>query len=209
MPRSYRLGLRAAQIQATRERIVEAAIELYTELGISGTTIRQVGLRADVAPGTLRHHFPSREALDAAMVERLTAEAPLPDLTIFDGARSIEERLERLILATGTFFDQSARIYRMWLRERMLTRVWTETGAAYGARWEELIQAALGILTDDPDASATLRAILDPPLFERMRSGTRTTGEVCALITSVITPWFAARAADRHRASERETVVDD
>src|SRR3972149_5460199 len=124
MPRTYRLGERAAQMEATRVRIVESAIELYTEQGISSTTMAQVSKRADVAPGTLRNHFPSREDLDRAMVERLTAEAPLPDLSIFDGARTIEERLPRLIRVTGTFLDQSARIHRMWLRERMLTSAW-------------------------------------------------------------------------------------
>ena len=53
MPRAYRLGERAVQMQSTRDRIVEAAIELAIELGISKLTMRQVGLRADVAPGTL------------------------------------------------------------------------------------------------------------------------------------------------------------
>jgi len=31
-------------MQATRARIIEAAIALYTELGISGTTMREVAL---------------------------------------------------------------------------------------------------------------------------------------------------------------------
>jgi len=35
------------------------------------------------------------------MVERLTAEAPLPELSIFEGADSIKERLERHIRVTG------------------------------------------------------------------------------------------------------------
>ena len=197
MPRTYRLGERVAQIQATRERIIEAAIELYAELGISGTTMRQVALRADVAPGTLRNHFSSREDLDLAMIERLTAEAPLPGLSIFDGARSIEERLGQLVRVTGTFFDQSARIYRMWLRERLLTRVWAEAGAAYGARWEQLIRSALGPLADDPDAMAIIRAVLEPSFFENVRAGTRTSEEVSALITSAISRWFATREAER------------
>ena len=64
MPRSYRLGEREVQMRATRERIVDAAIELFMEVGISQATMRQVGLRADVAPGTLRNHFPSRTALE-------------------------------------------------------------------------------------------------------------------------------------------------
>jgi len=195
MPRRYRLGERAAQMDATRDRIVDAAIDLYAEVGISATTMRQIGRRADVAPGTLRNHFPSREDLDRAIVERLTAEAPLPALDIFDGARSIDARLGILIRATGTFFDQAERINRMWRRERMLTSVWNETGAAYGARWNELMRLALGTLGDDPDALAILRAVLDPAFFESVRASARSTDKVCGLVTALIVPWFVAREA--------------
>lgn len=204
MPRTYRLGVRTAQIQATRERIVEAAIELYTDLGISATTMRQVALRADVAPGTLRNHFRSREELESAMVERLTAEAPLPELSILDRASAVEERLGRLIGVAGAFLDQSARLYQMWLRERMVTGVWAETGAIYGARWDALIRLALGPLAEDPDAMAILRAVLEPTFFENVRAGTRSTDEVSALITAAIAPWIAVRAAQAQR--DRRTV---
>jgi AcrR family transcriptional regulator len=184
-------------MEATRERIIEAAIELYIELGVSGTTMRQVALRADVAPGTLRNHFRSREDLDRAMVERLTAEALLPGLSVFDGARTIEERLARLIGVTGSFFDHSARLQAMWRRERMVTGAWAEAGAAYGARWQELVRIALGPLADDADALAIIEAVLEPDFFERVRSGTRTTEVVSALITAVISPWYARRAAEQ------------
>lgn len=181
-------------MRATRERIIEAAIELYTDLGMSATTMRAVAARADVAPGTLRNHFPSRAGLDAAMVERLTQEAPLPDISIFDGSRSIDERLARLVRVTGTFLDQAARLYRMWLREPMVSGAWAQAGAAYGARWNELMRLALGPLADDDDAMAVLRAVLELSFFERVRAGTRTTDDVCALITEAIVPWYAARA---------------
>jgi len=190
------MGERAAQVQATRDRIVEAAIELYAEIGISATTMRQIAQRADVAPGTLRNHFPSREELDRAMVERLTAEVPLPDLSLFDGARSIGERLERLIRVTGTFLEQAQQIYRMWLREPMLTGPWAEAGATYGARWDQLMRAALGPLADDRDAMAVLRAVSEPTFLDSLRAGTRTTKQACALTAAVIVPWFAARVAD-------------
>ena len=195
MPRPYRLGKRAGQMQATRARIVEAAIELYIEVGISGTTMRQVGIRADVAPGTLRSHFPTRRALDEAMVERVTAEIPLPDDSLFDGADSLEERVRRLIVATGRFLDRADRLYRMWLREPMLTSPWTETGAAYGARWDALQRIALGPLGDDPDARAVVRAVMEPPFFDSIRGGTRTTADASTLIAEAIVPWLAARAA--------------
>ena len=195
MPRTYRLGERAAQMQATRERILQAAIELYTEIGISARTMRLIAERADVAPGTLRSHFPSRDELDRAMAERLTSEVRLPDLSVFDDARSIEERLERLIRVTVTFLDQAQRLYVMWLREPMATGPWAEKGAAYGARWDELMRLALGNLADDDDAMIILRAVLDMPFFQTVRAEARTIEEVCALITALIIPWFSARSA--------------
>lgn len=192
MPRRYRLGERAAQIQATRGRIIDAAIELYTEVGISAATMREVGVRADVAPGTLRNHFSTRDDLDRAMVERLTSEVTLPDLSIFEGASSMEERLSRLIRAGGVFVEQARRLYRMWLREPLLADPWLEKGAEYGARWDELMRVALGPLADDREAMAVLRAVLHPQFFDSLRAGTGSTDEASALASSVVGPWFAA-----------------
>lgn len=207
MPRPYRMGERTAQMEATRARIVEAAIGLYVDQGISATTMLQIGQRADVAPGTLRNHFRSRDALDAAMVDRLQAEAPLPELSLFDGADSIEERLHRLIRVTGTFLDQAARLYRMWLREPMLTGAWVEGGAAYGAGWDQLMRFALGPLADDDDAMTVLRAVLQPSFFESVRAGARSTEQVSDLVAAAIVPWFAARSAPQRR-EERHIESD-
>jgi AcrR family transcriptional regulator len=206
MPRPYRLGERAAQVEATRGRIVDAAIECFTELGISAATMRGIGIRADVAPGTLRTHFRTRDALERAMVERMASEVALPDLSIFDGARSIDERLARLIGAGGIFTDQARRLYRMWLREPMLTSPWIEQGAEYGARWEELMRVALGSLADDEDSMAVLRAVIHPEFFDSLRAGGRSTEDVSALVTAVVVPWFAARAGE---IATRGPSVDD
>ena len=203
MPRAYRMGERAGQLAATRKRIVEAAIALYTEQGMTATTLRQIGERADVAPGTLRNHFPSRASLDRAMVERLQAEGPLPELSIFDGADGVEARLGRLVRVTGAFMDQAARLYRMWLREPMLTGPWAEAGAAYGRRWDQLMRTALGPLADDEESMAVLRAILQPTFFEAIRARTRSTDEVADIVTALITPWFGARSGQRRGGRPR------
>lgn len=178
---------------ATRERIVEAAIELSIERGVSAMTMRQVQLRADVAPGTLRNHFPTRDDLERAMVERLTADAPLPDHSIFDGTTTLEERLVRIIRATGRFLDQAARLYRMWLREPMVSPIWADAGARYGTRWDELWRVALGPLADDETAMTILRATSEMAFFEDVRAGRRTADETSALIAELVLPWFGAR----------------
>lgn len=188
------MGRRAAQVDETRARIVDAAIELYSAVGISAATMREIGIRADVAPGTLRNHFPTRDELDRAMVERMTSEIALPGISIFDGAASLEERLRRVIHAGGVFMDQARRLYRMWLREPMLTPPWTEKGAEYGARWDELMRTALGPLADDDEAMTVLRAVIHPDFFDSIRAGTRSLDGAAALATAVSIPWFVARA---------------
>jgi AcrR family transcriptional regulator len=195
------MGKRARLADATRERVVEAAIELFIERGRSATTLHEVGVRADVAPGTLRNHFPSRVALEAAVVEHLTAEAPLPSMTIYDGAHSLDERLHRLLGETGVFLDRAARLYRMWLREPMLDGAWLEAGAAYGARWADLMRRALGPLAGDAEALAVLRAISQPAFFDALRDGTRSTAQAAQLACELVLPWLKERREGSERPS--------
>lgn len=49
-----------------RARIRDAAIRLFADRGIDGTTVRDIAREAGVSPGLLRHHFGSKEALRAA-----------------------------------------------------------------------------------------------------------------------------------------------
>jgi AcrR family transcriptional regulator len=193
MPRNYRLGRRSEAMAMTRERIVEAAIELAIEVGLSAVSLRAVGLRADVAPGTLRNHFPDRDALERAMLERLAGETPLPPPASIDADAPIERRLAQLVAAASVFFDQADRLLRMWRREPMVSGPWAETGAAYGVHWEAMMRRALGPLADDEASMTLLRAILDPAFFDRLRAGHRTTAEVGALLVEVVAPWYRSR----------------
>jgi AcrR family transcriptional regulator len=59
--------------EETRSRVLDAAIELLTEHGYAGTTMREVAARAGVSSGAMTHHFPRRVDLVGAALERLTA----------------------------------------------------------------------------------------------------------------------------------------
>jgi AcrR family transcriptional regulator len=54
-------GLRERKKQRTRERIVEAAFELFDERGFEGTTIADIAEAADIAPRTFFSYFPSKD----------------------------------------------------------------------------------------------------------------------------------------------------
>lgn len=74
--------------RATRQRLLETAVECLAELGWANTSVVVVAERAAVSRGAAQHHFPTREALitaalrygaDARVVEFRRQVARLPD----------------------------------------------------------------------------------------------------------------------------------
>jgi AcrR family transcriptional regulator len=69
-----------------RARIRDAAIRLFAERGIDGTTVRDIAREAGVSPGLLRHHFGSKEALrEACDVYALDQLLKFKEQLIFEG----------------------------------------------------------------------------------------------------------------------------
>lgn len=55
----------------SRARIRDAALELFTERGVDGTSIRDVARAAGVSPGSVQHHFGTKAGLRAACDEHV------------------------------------------------------------------------------------------------------------------------------------------
>ncbi len=69
--------------EARRDRIIDAAMELFSEHGYRGTSITRIEKAAGLSPGAggIYHHFPSKEALLTAGIERqLSRLAALRDI---------------------------------------------------------------------------------------------------------------------------------
>jgi AcrR family transcriptional regulator len=64
--RTYTLKRRAEQQAETRQRIVEAAVELHSSIGPAATTVSMVAERAGVQRHTYYAHFPDERSLAMA-----------------------------------------------------------------------------------------------------------------------------------------------
>ena len=58
--------------RATRERLLESAVTLLSEVGWTGTTVATVAADSGVSRGAAQHHFPTRDDLFTAAIEHMT-----------------------------------------------------------------------------------------------------------------------------------------
>ena len=127
---------------ATRDRILDAALDLFSELSYDGATTREIAARAGVTQPLLHYHFSSKDELWCAAVDRIFAELNealsgraqglrgVDDLTVakllireFVGFSAAHPQLHRIITqeckADGPRMD--------WLVERHVRPVYEQT----------------------------------------------------------------------------------
>jgi AcrR family transcriptional regulator len=68
-------GRRAATKQANRAAILDAAREVFSDLGYGAATVRDIVRRTDLATGTFYNYFPDKEAVFRALLEESAREA--------------------------------------------------------------------------------------------------------------------------------------
>ena len=101
MNRKYELKERARRQAQTRQRIVEAAVDLHTSVGPARTTISGIAERAGVERHTVYAHFPDDRTLFRACSEHWAARHPMPDL---ENLAEIEDPVLRLRRAVGEMY---------------------------------------------------------------------------------------------------------
>lgn len=79
------------QSQINREKIIEAASQLFIENGYHGTSMRQIADRADAALGSIYHHFANKEELWVEVfIQRHPLQQILPLLQNVQGETAAE-----------------------------------------------------------------------------------------------------------------------
>jgi AcrR family transcriptional regulator len=101
-PRKYRKTRRAEQQAETRQRIVEAMVELHREVGPARTTISAIAERAGVERLTVYRHFPDERSMFEACTAHYATQVPEPDPETWAGIEDPADRLRSALLA---FYD--------------------------------------------------------------------------------------------------------
>jgi TetR/AcrR family transcriptional regulator, Clp-modulated transcription factor len=93
-------GGKRADAQRNRARILSVAEECFSESGLD-VSMDAIAKRAGLGPGTLYRHFPTRDALVAALLESRHAELDLRRKAIEAGDGDSGEALQRWLETLG------------------------------------------------------------------------------------------------------------
>jgi AcrR family transcriptional regulator len=154
--RKYELKKRAEQMDETRRRITEAAIELHGSVGPSRTTMSAVAERAGVERRTLYRHFPTEVDLFAACSSHYFAANPWPDLDGWRAIRDPAQRLERALDELYAYYERTEPMFSNVLRDAEVVDFAREAVAPLDAYLEE----AAGVLAVGRKARGRRRELL-------------------------------------------------
>ncbi|MCK7662915.1 TetR family transcriptional regulator [Corynebacterium sp. CCM 9185] len=139
-------------VQLTRESIITASLDIADTYGLADMTMRRVARQLGVAPGALYWHFPSKQALIAAIGQTICA-------PVLDDAATV----------TGTTWTEATLAMCARLRAALLDH---RDGA-------EIVSAALSDATLHTQLTATISAALG--VGDELSRGHRETGAVTLL----------------------------
>ena len=117
MSRPYTLKRRAEQQAETRQRIVEAALALHTEVGPALTSLSGVAERAGVQRNTLYAHFPDERSLFMACSGLSLERDALPEAAAWAGIVDRDERLRVGLAAIYDWYGRNAELAGCVLRD--------------------------------------------------------------------------------------------
>lgn len=152
--------------RATRQRLLEAAIDCLGEVGWSGSTVAVVAERAGVSRGAAQHHFPTREDLFTAAVQYVAVErtaALSAQAAALPLGRARTDRVLAVIgeLYTGPLFRAALQLWVAAAADPQLRAQVMPLEAHVGRAAHRLTLDALGVDESRPGVREAVQATLD------------------------------------------------
>jgi len=129
------MAKQAERREATREAILAAATTLFGEKGFAAATIDEIAIAAGVAKGAVYHHFPNKEAIFEAVLQRTSATLATRILAKVSQSPDVLAMVTR---GTEAYFEacSEAPVGRIILKDGPAVLGW--------ARWREIDEEHFG-----------------------------------------------------------------
>ncbi|MFG1906961.1 TetR/AcrR family transcriptional regulator [Kribbella sp. NPDC048928] len=152
--------------RATRQRLLEAALESLAEVGYAATTVSVVATRAGVSRGAAQHHFPTRADLFAAAVEYMTevrlAEIRAQAARLPSGSGRTEAIVAMLAdVYTGPLFRAALHLWVAASTEEPLRQQIVRLEAHVGRQAHRALLEVLDVSERTPGVRETVQGVLD------------------------------------------------
>jgi AcrR family transcriptional regulator len=197
-PRTYTQARRAESAATTRKRILDSALALYREQGVTGPSVHSIAARADVSRGTVLNHFGGADGLLDAVLEEIVAGLEYPDARVQEGAGTEDERIRRFVDAMFRFFVRSEAAWPVFSRD-MDHPVLKAREAEFYAVIRHLHAATFDDLAGDRYVAAAARAYVNyGPLHDLQAAGLSLDEAI-----EVVAESLMALARERRRAIEQ------
>lgn len=192
--------------QRRRDEILQAAAEQFARCGFADSDVQVIADHSGVGKGTVYRHFPSKEALFLAVVDRgMQQMKQAVDAATSRTSRPLEKVAEG-IRAYLTFFDEHPEVVELLIHERALFRdrrkptyfVHRETNVGpWRTLFGELIRA--GVIRDTPVERITdvISGLLYGTMFTNFFAGrAKSLASQCQDILDIV---FRGLLVDRDR----------
>ncbi len=104
---------------SAKERILEAALEVFSHKGFHPATMDEIAEKAGVGKGTLYRYFETKEKLFAELVRLRLEELGTTAGSVIDGHDDVLTMISKYIRMYFEFFDRNQRLYRLIIQEQL------------------------------------------------------------------------------------------
>jgi AcrR family transcriptional regulator/DNA-binding transcriptional ArsR family regulator len=185
------------EVDPTRERIVECALELHGRQGIQATTWPEVADKAGVPVETVKALFPTLDDLVRSCGQHFMESLQLPPADrapeVFAGASSENERIRRLVETFFGVYERGADGITVGRRERKDVPAADESIEELDNTFDALVVEALPPLRPDSSSVASLRALTDLEVWRTLRDQGATPDAAVDQASVAVERWLEAR----------------
>ena len=102
----------------TREKILSAALEVFSVKGYHGATVDEIAEHAGLGKGTVYRHFKSKKGLFSELVRSKVAELEQAVTGAIDSEAGVLEIIETYLRVYFSFFDRNRNLYKVLIQEQ-------------------------------------------------------------------------------------------